>query len=69
MVGESQVVVAAEREDLLPVHDDARPLRALADQAAAAQAAPLEFGKLVGEALEDQGRPVRRKAAWLMLAV
>jgi hypothetical protein len=66
MVGEPQVVVAAERKALLPVHDDARPLRALADKAAAAQAAALEFGELVGEALKDQGRIVPRKAARLM---
>src|SRR5437879_11541205 len=55
VVGESQVVIAAEREDLPPVHDDSRPLRALADQAAAAQTATLELGELVGEALKDQG--------------
>jgi hypothetical protein len=65
MVGESQVVVAAEREDLLSVHDDARPLRALAHQAAPAQAAALEFGKLLSEALKAQGRIVPREAAGL----
>ncbi len=69
MAGEPQVVVAAEREDLAPVHDDSRPLRALADKAAAAQAATLELGELLGEALKDQGRTVPRKAARFTLAV
>jgi len=54
VVGESQVVVAAECQDLPPVHDDSRPLRALADKAAAAQATALEFGELIGETLKDQ---------------
>ena len=69
MVGESEIVVAAECEDLLPVDDDSRPLRALADKAAAAQTAPLELGKLVDEALKDQRRIVPRKAARFTLAV
>src|SRR5258707_8429515 len=43
MVGESEIVVAAECEDLLPVDNDSRPLRALADKATAAQTAPLEL--------------------------
>src|SRR6266581_2103559 len=75
MVGESEIVVAAECEDLLPVDDDSRPLRALADKAAAAQTAPLELGKLVDEALRSkadraaQSRAVhacslRRASAW-----
>ena len=69
MVREPEVVVAAEREDFLPVHDDSRPLRALADKAAATQTAPLELGKLLGEAVKDQGPTVPRKAARFTLAV
>jgi hypothetical protein len=68
MVGEAQVVVAAERQVFAPVHDDAWSLRALADKAAAHQAAAGDFVQLVGESLKDQGRIVRREAARLMLA-
>src|SRR3989440_11761262 len=63
MVREPEVVVAAEREDFLPVHDDSRPLRALANKAAATQTAPLELGKLLGEAVKDQEPTVPRQAA------
>src|SRR6266852_7508519 len=63
MVGEPQVIIAAERKALLPVHDDARPLRALADKAAAAQAAALEFGELFGQALKDQGRITKNRGS------
>ncbi len=52
MVGEPQVVVAAERQVFAPVHHDARSLRA---DAAAHKAAALDFGELVGESLKDQG--------------
>src|SRR5258708_26530966 len=63
MVGETQVIIAAERKALLAVHDDARPLRALADKAAAAQAPALEFGELVGQALKDQGRITKNRGS------
>ena len=69
MVGEPQVVVAAERKVLPPADDDARPLRPLADEAAAQEAAAPDFCELVGEALKDQGRNMRRKATRLMLAI
>ena len=69
MIGEPQVVIAAERQALPPVDDDSRPLRALADEAGAAQTAALELGELVDEALKDQGRTLTRKAAWFTLAV
>jgi hypothetical protein len=68
MVGEPQVVVAAERQVLPPSDDDARPLRPLADQAAAQQAAAPDFCELVGQAPEDQGRIARSKISRLTLA-
>jgi hypothetical protein len=69
MVGEPQVVVAAERQVFAPVHHDARSLRAFARDAAAHKAAALDFGELVGKTLKDQERIVRCEAARLMLGV
>jgi hypothetical protein len=44
-------------------------LQTLADKAPPAQAAALELGELLGEALKDQGLTVPRKAARFTLAV